>query len=79
MLPTSPRSLVRRLLAALLLILIALFLLWLALPRLLGLAAERWLDIPGLEAVRVDIAQVGAGHARLREAHAVYQSAGGRR
>lgn len=61
------------------LLLLALFLLWLALPRLLGLVAERWLDIPGLETVRVDIENVGTGHARLREVRAVYHSSGGHR
>ncbi len=59
--------------------LLGLLLLWLALPRLLGLAAEHWLTIPGLEAVHIDIEQVGSGHARLREVRAVYQSAGGHR
>lgn len=60
-------------------VLLVLLLLWLALPRLLGLAAERWLDIPGLENLHVDIENVGAGHARLREVRAVYTSAGGHR
>ena len=60
-------------------VLLVLLLLWLALPRLLGLAAERWLDIPGLENLHVDIENVGAGHARLREVRAVYTSAGGYR
>ena len=60
-------------------VLLALFLLWLALPRLLGLAAEHWLDIPGLETVRVDIENVSTGHARLREVRAVYRSSGGHR
>jgi len=59
--------------------LLGLLLLWLALPRLLGLAAEHWLAIPGLETLRVDIEQVGGGHAHLREVHAVYHSAGGHR
>lgn len=67
------RSVWRGLLAALL----ALLLLWLALPRLLGLAAERWLDVPGLEAVAVDIESIGAGRAHLREVRAVYRSNGG--
>ncbi len=63
----------------LLAVLLALFLLWLALPRLLGLAAERWLDIPGLETALVDIENVGTGQARLREVRAVYRGSGGRR
>ena len=63
----------------LLLALLALLLLWLALPRLLGMAAERWLAIPGLEGLHVEIDKVGAGHARLSEARAIYQSAGGHR
>ena len=69
------RSLVHWLLA----VLLGLLLLWLALPRLLGLAAEHWLAIPGLEALHVDIETVGGGHAHLREVHAVYHSAGGHR
>ncbi len=63
----------------LLVVLLALLLLWLALPRLLGMAAERWLAIPGLEGLQVEIDKVGAGHARLSEARAIYQSAGGHR
>lgn len=69
----------RRLLAVLLLSLLALLLLWLALPRLLGLAAEHWLAVPGLEELQVDVEEVGGEHARLREVRAVYQSAGGDR
>ena len=38
----------------------ALMLVWLALPRLLGMAAERWLAIPGVESLRVEVAEVGA-------------------
>ncbi len=75
MIPIRLRRAARWLLAALLVLL----LFWLALPRLLGLAAERWLDIPGLEALHVDIEKVGAGHARLREVRGVYNSAGGHR
>ena len=51
--------------------------LWLLLPRILGLAAEHWLDIPGLESLRVEVDQIGAGQTRLREVRAVYRSAGG--
>ena len=69
------RSLVLWLLA----VLFGLLLLWLALPRLLGLAAERWLAIPGLEALHVVIEKVGGGHARVSELRAVYRSAGGHR
>ena len=69
------RSLAHWLLA----VLLGLLLLWLALPRLLGLAAEHWLAIPGLEALHVDIEKVGGGHAHLREVHAVYHTAGGHR
>ena len=63
----------------LLLTLLSLLLLWLALPRLLGLLAERWLDIPGVEAVHVDIEKVGTGRARLRDVRATYRSAAGHR
>ncbi len=63
----------------LLVVVLALLLLWLALPRLLGLAAERWLNIPGLEAVHVEVKDVGAGHARVSELRGVYQSSGGHR
>lgn len=52
---------------------------WQALPRVLGLAAERWLDIPGLESLSVDIGEIGATQARLRKVRAVYHSAGGHR
>ena len=69
----------RRLVHWLLAVLLGLLLLWLALPRLLGLAAEHWLAIPGLDTLRVDIEQVGGGHAHLREVHAIYHSAGGHR
>jgi len=54
-------------------------LLWLVLPRLLGLAAERWLNIPGLEVLHVEVKDVGAGHARVSELRGVYQSSGGYR
>jgi hypothetical protein len=63
----------------LLAVLLALVVLWLALPRLLGMAAERWLTVPGLEALQVDVDRLGAEGARLREVRAVYQSAGGDR
>ncbi|MCB1968479.1 MAG: hypothetical protein KDI64_21170, partial [Candidatus Accumulibacter sp.] len=79
MLAIQPRSRRRRLLAALLILLVMLVLLWLALPRLLGPAAERWLSIPGLEALHVDVDEVGAGHTRLREVRAVYHGVGGDR
>ena len=69
------RSLVHWLLA----VLFGLLLLWLALPRLLGLAAEHWLAIPGLDALHVDIETVGGGHAHLHEVQAVYHTAGGHR
>lgn len=51
--------------------------LWLLLPRIIGLAAEYWLDIPGLESLGVEVDEIGAGQARLRELRAVYRSAGG--
>lgn len=57
----------------------ALLLSWLALPRLLGLAAEHWLDTPGLEALHIDISQVDSGRVHLHEVHGVYRSAGGHR
>ncbi len=63
----------------LLAVLLGLFLLWLALPRLLGLAMEHWLALPGLEAFHVDIDRVGAGRAHLNEVRAVYNSTGGHR
>ncbi len=69
------RSVARCLLA----VLLALLLFWLALPRLLGLAAEHWLDIPGLQALHVDIESVGGGSAQLREVRADYHSTGGHR
>ena len=74
----SPR-LARRLLTVFFAVSLALVLLWLALPKLLGLAAERWLNIPGLQDLRVDIEQVDSGQARLRELSAVYYSPGGDR
>jgi hypothetical protein len=61
------------------LIVLVLLALWLALPRLLGLAAERWLAVPGLQALRVDVESVGTGQGRLREVRADYLSAGGHR
>ena len=73
--PIQLRSAARWLLA----LLLVLFLLWLALPRLLGMAAERWLAIPGLEGLHVEVDKVGAGHARLSEARAIFQSASGHR
>jgi hypothetical protein len=60
-------------------VLLGLLLLWLALPRLLGLAAEHWLDTPGLEALHIDIDEVGGGQMHLHEVRAVYLSAGGHR
>jgi hypothetical protein len=63
----------------LLIVLLGVLLFWLALPRLLGLAAERWLAIPGLEALHVDIEKVGGGRAQVSELRAVYRSAGGHR
>ena len=73
--PIHLPSLARGLLA----VLFAILLFWLALPRLLGLAAEHWLAIPGLEALHVDIEKVGGGHAHLSELRAVYRNAGGHR
>lgn len=61
----------------LLAILLVSFACWLALPSILGMAAERWLAIPGVESLRVDIDEIGAGQARLREVRAVYRSARG--
>ena len=69
----------RRLPRFLLLVLAVLFILWLALPRLLGFAAERWIAVPGVGIERVDIAAIGGGQARLRELRASYQTAGGHR
>jgi hypothetical protein len=63
----------------LLIVLLGVLLFWLALPRLLGLAAERWLAIPGLEALHVDIEKVGGGRVQVSELRAVYRSAGGHR
>ena len=56
-----------------------LFIAWLALPRLLGFAAEHWLPIPGVEDLRVDIATIGSGRVKLNEVRGVYRSAGGSR
>ena len=50
---------------------LAALLVWLFLPRLIGLAAERWLNIPGLETIHVDIASVNSGQAHLREVRGV--------
>ena len=52
---------------------------WLFLPRALGLAAERWLDLPGLESLRVEIDEIGVSRMRLREVTAVYRNPGGHR
>jgi len=76
--PTRARPRKRRLLIVLLALSLALFLLWLALPRLLGAAAERWLNVPGLKNLQVDIAHLGSNHAHLRELRAVYVSGGNR-
>lgn len=54
---------------------LAALLVWLSLPRLIGLAAERWLDIPGLDAIHIDIATIDARQTRLREVRGVYRSA----
>lgn len=54
---------------------LAALLVWLSLPRLIGLAAERWLNIPGLDAIHVDIATIDARQAYLREVRGVYRSA----
>ena len=55
--------------------------LWLALPRLLGVAAERYLVnagiFPGVSALRVDIASIDAKHGALREFAATYTTPGG--
>lgn len=48
-----------------------------ALPRIVGFAVEHWLSIPGLEKLYVDIEQIGAGQARLREVQADYRSTAG--
>ena len=58
---------------------VALTLVWLALPRLLGMAAERWLAIPSVESLRVEVAEVGAGRLTLRQLRGTYRSAGGGR
>lgn len=75
MFPTRHRKAAFWLLAAL----CVLLLIWLSLPRLLGLAAERWLQIPGVESLRVDIAEVDTGHLKLRKLSGVYRSSGGDR
>ena len=75
MIPIKLRNATRLLIVAVL----ALLLFWLALPRLLGLAVEHWLSIPGLDVVRVDFKDVGTGHARMSELRAVYNSSGGHR
>ena len=54
-------------------------LVWFTLPRLLGLAAERWLAIPGVESLRVEVAEVGANRLTLRELHGTYRGTGGDR
>lgn len=57
----------------------ALFLFWLALPRLLGQAAERWLAIPGVDALHVDVTAVTSDRLTLRELSGVYRGSGGAR
>ena len=52
---------------------------WFTLPRLLGLAAERWLAIPGVESLRVEVAEVGASRLTLRELRGTYRGTGGDR
>lgn len=79
MAPIRSLSVAQRLLVALLFLVLILVLLWLALPRLLGMAAERWLAIPGVEALQVDIDEIGARRARLRELRVTYHRAGGER
>ena len=73
MFPTRYRTTASWLLGAL----CVLALIWLSLPRLLGLAAERWLQIPGVESLRVEIAEIGTGQLKLRKLSGVYRSAGG--
>ena len=58
---------------------VALTLVWLALPRLLGMAAERWLAIPGVESLRVEVAEVGANRLTLRELRGTYRGTSGDR
>ena len=55
------------------------WLVWFTLPRLLGLAAERWLAIPGVESLRVEVAEVGASRLTLRELRGTYRGTGGDR
>lgn len=57
----------------------ALTLVWFTLPRLLGMAAERWLAIPGVESLRVGVANVGGSRLKLREVRGTYRSTGGDR
>ncbi|MFT3847564.1 MAG: YdbH domain-containing protein [Propionivibrio sp.] len=52
----------------------ALALVWLALPRLLGAAAERWLAIPGIDGLSVDIAEIGIDRLQLRELQGSYRT-----
>lgn len=51
---------------------LAALLVWLFLPRLIGLAAERWLNIPVWKPSTFDIASVNSGQAHLREVRGVY-------
>ncbi len=53
---------------------IALILLWLALPRLLGMAAERWLAVPGVNSLRVDVVEIGADRINLGELRGTYRA-----
>lgn len=76
---TRSRRIARRLGTTVLVLLLALFLLWLALPRLLGIAAERWIDVSGLQELHVDIERISTTQAHLRELRATYESPGGQR
>ena len=69
----------RRVAYTLLALVLAAGLLWLALPRLLGFAAGRWLRVPGLETLALDLDTVGPRRLHARNVRGVYRSPSGDR
>ena len=64
----------RRVAYALLALVLAAGLLWLALPRLIGFAAGRWLRVPGLETLALDLDTVGPKRLHARNVRGVYRT-----
>ena len=69
----------RRVAYTLLALVLAAGLLWLALPRLLGFAAGRWLRVPGLETLALDLDTVGPRRLHARNVRGVYRTPSGDR